>query len=152
MEQSTRKKISALLRDHDELGARLILRKNAAVEEVETTILKKWKVYRVKYFAPTRPILFFIATNLQDQALTLTGNPEALTKVLESEKIRLENTDQVVEFTHLFFETSRPTSIAFQIIDSVDDISFLPKLNEAERLQISMLYQKWGKHIKKCML
>lgn len=142
MDQATREKISGMLRGQDDLGAKLILRKTTTVEEIKTNFLKTWKILRVDYFGPTGPVLFFFATNLDDQALMLTGNSDAFARVLSNEGARLENAAQAAEYVRLFFETTRPTNIAFSVIRSVEDIRFLPKPNAAEQAQITELRQR----------
>jgi len=139
MDQKTRQLLSDLLKPIDLLCSRVVMRNTANIQEVKVSFLNSWKFLNVNYFSPGSPLQFYLGLNIPVEAVVLTGNPASYSNMVSKDHIGISTQEMALEFAKTFLETTRSNSFTFYLVNSVDDIDFLPTSTETIQDEINGL-------------
>jgi hypothetical protein len=123
---------TALVAAGEENRAALLSDPSTTIEELDTPFLATWTILRVESLPGATPALFHAATD-GDQALILTGRPEAFDELLATDGGAFGDEEAAIAAARTFADTTRPGSRFGQVVDDASDIRLRGSLDDAER-------------------
>lgn len=147
MNQDLRKQLGQALGGIDALKADLVQRDGTDILELPTTFLNACKLYRVKYFGPSKPIVFYVGAALPERVFVTTGNPEAFVDMACEDGVVISSAAEATEYVTAFLKATRPMTRLFYFLNAVEDIQFLPKLTGDAPARVEILKEKYAETI-----
>lgn len=110
--------------------AKVVADPTSDVTEVELEFLDRWHVADVVGRA-SHPVRVFVAWTSSGEVRVLTGRPEEFSAVLEDDRVDVADEATAEAVAAAFLETTRTFRQVSYAIGSVDDVRWLPTLDEA---------------------
>ncbi len=110
--------------------ARLVADPTTDVTEVELDFLDRWRVADVLGHG-AHPTRLFVAWTADGEVRVLTGRPEEFSAVLEDDRVDVADEATAEAVAAAFLDTTRTFRQLSYPVRSVDDIRWLPTLDEA---------------------
>ena len=97
---------------------------------------------------PPHPQRFFVALSDQGRAEVLTGKPEAMSAVLTDAGVQIDSSERAADVAATFLDVTRDFKVFAYRVDSVDDISWLPRPSAAEEARRDALVKDYDSLVK----
>jgi hypothetical protein len=137
MNKDIQKLHQALITSGDEQAATMVAERTSEVTVYPAPFLKHYRIYRVLYYSPYKPILLYLgfAPEKPEAAIySLAGNPPAYHQMARADEVDLSTPDLAISYVTVFLEVTRNMYELVYQVTSVDQIRFLRKLSH-EQLQ-----------------
>jgi|SRR5216110_338637 len=117
----------ALLAGGDEYGAAMVADPSSEITVYPAPFLQRYRIYRVLYFNPHKPILLYLGFAPGLPLYSLAGNPEAYQAMAQADGVDLTSGDLAINYITVFLEVTRNMYELVYQVTSVDQIRFLRK-------------------------
>jgi hypothetical protein len=143
-----RGRLASALQGTSPAYAKLVENPQTSLIPVTADWLPGWQILDVVNKTPPHPQRFFVALSDQGRADVLTGRPEAFSAVLIDAGVRIDSADRAADVAATFLDTTRDFKVFAYRVDSVDDISWLPRPSAAEDARRDALAQDYDSLVK----
>jgi hypothetical protein len=109
------------------------------VEVYPAPFLQRYQIYRVEYFNPTKPVLFYVGFAPGQPAYLLTGAPENYVRLAQADGLVITSTQVAVAYATTYLEVTRSMAELFYLVQSVQQVEFRPNLIDPE-LQVKTAF------------
>ena len=133
----------ALLAANDEQGAVMVADPHSEITVYPTKFLQRYRIYRVLYFSPYKPILLYLGFAPDLPLYSLVGNPQAYHGLAQTDKVDLATGDLATNYVTVFLEVTRNMYELVYQVNSVNQIRFLRKLSPAQVQAKEALTEKY---------
>jgi len=122
----------ALLAAGDEHGAAMVADPSSEITVLPAPFLQRYRIYRVLYYSPYKPILLYLGFAPDLPLYSLAGNPQAYYAMAQADGVDLATVDLAIDYITVFLEVTRNMYELVYQVTSVDQIRFLPKPSHAQ--------------------
>jgi len=133
----------ALLAADDQQGAAMVADPSTEITVCPTPFLQRYRIHRVLYYSPYKPILLYLGFAPDMPIYYLAGNPAAYYELVQADKVELTTLDMAISYATIFLEVTRNMYELVYQVTSVDQIRFLPKPSPAQRQAKEALAEKY---------
>lgn len=119
----------ALLAAKDEYGAAMVADPSSEITVHPAPFLRRYRIYRVLYYSPYKPILLYLGFAPDFPLYALAGNPEAYHAMAQADGVDLATVNQAISYITVFLEVTRNMYELVYQVTSVDQIRFLHRLS-----------------------
>lgn len=120
----------------------------SAVRDPSTTLtpvpvaaLGRWRILDVEARSGPTPQRWYIALSDEGEAVVLSGFPDRWASILDGAFV--EDADEALELATVHADATRDMSIAYQRVDSFDEIRFVPSPDQKEQAEIDDLRDRF---------
>ena len=133
----------ALLAAKDEQGAAMVANMHSEITVYPQRFLPKYRIYRVLYYSPYKPILLYLGFAPGLPLYSLAGNPEAFLHMAQADGVDLVSLDMAINYVSVFLEVTRNMYELVYQVNSVDQLRFIPRLSPAQLEAKEALVEKY---------
>jgi hypothetical protein len=133
----------ALLAANDQQGAAMVADPSTEITVHPTRFLKRYRIYRVLYYSPYKPILLYLAFAPGAPLYSLAGNPQAYYELAQADGVDLATLDLALNYVTVFLEVTRNMYELVYQVNAVEQIRFLPRLSSEQRRAKLALTEKY---------
>lgn len=133
----------ALLAANDEQGAAMVANPTSEVTVYPTQFLQRYRIYRVLYYSPYKPILLYLGFAPDMPVYYLAGNPLAYHELAQADQVDLTTLELAINYITVFLEVTRNMYELVYQVDSIDEIRFLRKPSPAQIKAKEALTEKY---------
>lgn len=142
---SLRERLIAGLNASDSPRARLV--ETAELTVVPTKWLTGWQIVDVVNSTLAHPQRFYLALSADGSVVHLTGQPDGFNQVIGQARPRVESATVATDLAATFLDSTRDFVKYSYRIDGVDDIEWLPQLDERAKQVRSRVEQAYGSKV-----
>jgi hypothetical protein len=117
--------------DRESVADILLDEEDTTITELPAPYLDQWALYQVDHVGASNDVQYFIAAGQQD-SLFLRAQPDTFAELLSADEVEIADADTAVEVARDYLLTTRPTDQHSYVVDSLDDIDFIPDAAEEE--------------------
>jgi len=143
-----RGRLVAALQSTSPVNARLVENPQTSLTPVTAEWLPGWQILDVQNQAPPRPKRFFVALSDQGRAEVLSGKPDAFSAVVTDADVQIDTPQEAAEVGRTFLDVTRDFRVFAYRIDSVSDISWLPRPTAAQQASRDQLVKDYRGKVK----
>jgi hypothetical protein len=132
MPADIREELSRALKPVDEQYARLAGDGRTEATVVPTMFLRRHRIYRVEYFAPSKPVLFYVGFAQGELAYLLTARVENYVRMGKADGVTIRSPEVAANFAAVFLEVTRSMSDLFYVVNAVGDLRWRPNLTAGQ--------------------
>jgi hypothetical protein len=143
MSVDTQQLRQALLAANDPEGAAIITDPSTLIEVYPAAFLQQYRIYRILYQNPYRPILLYLGFAPNSPLYWLAGNPQAYSDLARADQVDLATPSEAINYATVFLEVTRDMSELFYPVNSVDGIKFYPTPTEEETQARDAIHDKY---------
>jgi len=132
MQADIRQQLSQALTNVNEHYANLVINPMTELEVYPTPFLQEYQIYRVEYFNPHKPVLFYVGFVPGKPAYLLTSNPKNYVSLAQADDVVINSPQVAVNYVTAYLEVTRSMSELFYLVSSVNDIKFRPNLTDEQ--------------------
>jgi hypothetical protein len=143
-----RGRLASALQGTSPAYARLVENPQTSLTPVAADWLSGWQVLDVVNKTPPHPQRFFVALSDQGRAEVLTGKPDSFSTVLTDAGVQIDSADRAADVASVFLDVTRDFRAFAYRIDSVDDISWLPRPSADEEARRDALIKDYRGKVK----
>jgi hypothetical protein len=143
-----RGRLVAGLQSTSPVNAKLVENPQTTLTPVAADWLSGWQILDVQNQTPPRPKRFFVALSDAGRAEVLSGKPAAFSTVLTEAGVPIDSAERAADVAAVFLDVTRDFRTYAYRIDSVDDITWLPKPTAAEESARDALVQDYRGKVK----
>jgi hypothetical protein len=122
----------ALLAANDTHAAAMVAAPSSEITVYPTPFLQRYRIYRVLYKSPYKPILLYLGFAPDRPIYYLAGNPSAYPELAQADQVDLSTLDLAITYITVFLEVTRNMYELVYQVNSIDQIRFLRKLSPAQ--------------------
>ncbi len=143
-----RGRLASALQGTSPAYARLVENPQTKLTPVTADWLPGWEILDVVNKTPPHPQRFFVALSDQGRAEVLTGKPDAFSAVLTEAGVQIDSSERAAEVAATFLDVTRDFKVFAYRVDSVDDITWLPRPNADEQTRRDALLKDYDSLVK----
>jgi hypothetical protein len=143
-----RAELSQALAAENEHYARMMSAPATEIELYPCSFLDHSFIYRVQYFIPSKPVIFYVGLAPGPRAYLLTAQPANFVDLCKASDVAINTEAVAAEYAATYLEVTRATSELFYLVSSVPDVNFQPNLSPAQEQVKSAFVEQYQDVIK----
>lgn len=109
-----------------------------------TTFLQQYRIYRVIYHTPYKPLLSYLGFAPALPLYSLLGNPQAFRDLTRTDAVDLATLDQGIHYATVFLEVTRRRTELVSVVSSINQIRFRRRLTPGQIQTKEVLCKKYA--------
>lgn len=148
MNDKLRQELSEALAPINEDYAGFVKDPESEVETYPAPFLNDYKIYKVLYYHPNKPIQFYVGYAEGKKAYLLTGSLENYAAMAKADKVKIDSAKTAARYVEVALEATRSMSQLVYLVKSVDDVMFQKLLEDDEEGRKKQFMKEYAERIK----